>query len=129
MGIDSSQVMPRLTTPENDIYCTCSVSPSFSTGTVAKRTLLTDDYRTMRNENNKSCEKYRRKKREKEAHLEEELKVLETRNAELNISVRVMEGIVKDLRDKCITDISQGSHKRKRDDSDDLGSNKYKTQN
>jgi len=154
--IDSSQVMPRLTTPENDLYCTfsesisstsasplsptsltfdeattssCSVSPSLATGTIAKRTRLTDDYRTMRNENNKSCEKYRRKKKEKEAHLEEELKVLETRNAELNINVRVMEGIVKDLRDKCITDISQGSHKRKRDDSDDLASNKYKTQN
>jgi len=85
-----------------------------------KRPILTDDYKEMRRKNNESCEKYRRKKRDKETKLEEELQVLEARNTELTINVRVMEGIVKDLRERYIREISNGGQKRKSDDCENM---------
>jgi len=91
-----------------------------------KKSILTDDYKEVRRKNNESCEKYKRKKRENENNLEKELQALEARNTELSVNVRVMEGIVKDLRERYIREICNGGKKRKSDDCEDEPSKKMK---
>jgi len=66
-----------------------------------------DEYQEMRRKNNLACENYRKRKKTKQELADEELKILEHKNEVLSMKVRQMESIIKDIRGKVITGITQ----------------------
>ena len=66
-----------------------------------------DDYDEMRRKNNLACKDYRNRKKTKQELADEELKILEQKNEILNMKVRQMESIIKDIREKVVTGITQ----------------------
>jgi len=65
------------------------------------------DYHEMRRKNNLACKFYRDRKKTKQEIADEELKTLEQKNELLNMKVRQMESIIKDIRAKVITNITE----------------------
>lgn len=65
------------------------------------------DYDEMRRKNNLACKFYRDRKKTKQEIADEELKTLEQKNELLNMKVRQMESIIKDIRAKVITTITE----------------------
>jgi len=87
-----------------------------------------NEYAEMRRKNNEACKNYRQRKKTKQELAEEELNALQQENDLLNMKVRQMESIIKDLRAKVITDITQprGIRRQREGDrgSDDQTENK-----
>merc|ERR1712106_1237418 len=79
-----------------------SLSPPSSSSSA-----MPDDYSEMRRKNNIACEHYRNRRKTKQQLADEELKSLEEKNEMLNMRVRTMESIIKDLRAKVITNITE----------------------
>merc|ERR1711892_868721 len=92
-----------------------SLSPPSSSSSA-----ILDDYSEMRRKNNIACEHYRNRRKTKQQLADEELTSLEEKNEMLNMRVRTMEGIIKDLRAKVITNITEPRMlKRARNREDD----------
>jgi len=101
-----------------------SASPSSSSSSLSppssSSSAMPDDYSEMRRKNNIACEHYRNRRKTKQELADEELKSLEEKNEMLNMRVRTMESIIKDLRAKVITNITEPRMlKRGRNSEDD----------
>jgi len=95
-------------------------SPSSSLSSLASPPSTADAYVEMRRKNNEACTKYRQRRKTKQDMAEEELKALKDENDLLNMKVRQMESIIRDLRANVITSITQPRVvKRDRDCDDD----------
>merc|ERR1712106_600958 len=79
-----------------------SLSPPSSSSSA-----MPDDYSEMRRKNNIACEHYQNRRKTKQQLADEEFKSLEEKNEMLNMRVRTMESIIKDLRAKVITNITE----------------------
>merc|ERR1712106_813448 len=100
-----------------------SLSPPSSSSSA-----MPDDYSEMRRKNNIACEHYRNRRKTKQQLADEELKSLEEKNEMLNMRVRTMESIIKDLRAKVMTNITEPRMlkrgRNREDDDNDQPENK-----
>eukprot|EP00092_Neocalanus_flemingeri_P085200 GFUD01107183.1.p1 GENE.GFUD01107183.1~~GFUD01107183.1.p1 ORF type:complete len:404 (+),score=99.60 GFUD01107183.1:75-1286(+) len=74
---------------------------------MSNTTTVLDNYAEMRRKNNLACKLYRGMKKTKQELADEELEQLKEKNEVLNMKVRQMESIIKDIREKVITGITQ----------------------
>merc|ERR1719318_1008319 len=98
-------------------------SPS-SLSTLSSPPCTEDGYIEMRRKNNEACRNYRERKKTKQELADEELKELQLKNDLLNQKVKHMESIIKGIRAKVITNITE-PRVRKRERSSDLDDNGY----
>jgi len=129
-GLTSSQLLDNslpilsesISSPSQTSISSPYLSPSASSSSPCPSISSTtptglDDYQEMRRKNNMACENYRKRKKTKQEVADEELKMLEQKNEVLSMKVRQMESIIKDIRGKVITGITQPSGmKRKGED-------------
>merc|ERR1712106_623390 len=109
-----------------------SASPSLSSSSLfppsSSSSAMPDDYSEMRRKNNIACEHYRNRRKTKQQLADEELKSLEEKNEMLSMRVRTMESIIKDLRAKVITNITEPRMlkrgRNREDDDNDQPENK-----
>jgi len=132
IGINLLPVAPILDTnsptPSPIIQSPSSPSPSSSSSHSSRASssspsstspmLPITDYHEMRRKNNLACKFYRDRKKTKQEIADEELKTLEQKNELLNMKVRQMESIIKDIRAKVITNITE-PRGMKRESGDD----------
>merc|ERR1719228_1902262 len=98
-------------------------SPS-SLSTLSSPPCTKDEYIEMRRKNNEACKHYRQRRKTKQELADEELKELQQTNELLNKKVKHMESIIKDIRAKVITNITQ-PRVMKRERNSDLDDNGY----
>jgi len=96
----SSSMLSPASSSSAGLFSPC---PSVSSSTPSGM----DEYQEMRRKNNLACENYRKRKKTKQELADEELKILEHKNEVLSMKVRQMESIIKDIRGKVITGITQ----------------------
>merc|ERR1711915_448356 len=94
---DASVSPLHLVSPNATSSSLSSPSPSLHTN---------QEYLEMRRKNNKACEEYRKRKKSKQEQLNDELKELEKKNQLLQMKMRSMESMIKELRSKVITEIT-----------------------
>jgi len=85
------------------------VSPNATSSSLSSPSPLlhtNEEYLEMRRKNNKACEEYRKRKKTKQEQLNDELEELEKKNQLLQMKVRSMESMIKELRSKVITGIT-----------------------
>merc|ERR1712151_530297 len=85
---------------------TALLLPSTSLASPSSSYSPDNEYAEMRRRNNEACKNYRQRKKTKQELADEELNALQQENDLLNMKVRQMESIIKDLRAKVITDIT-----------------------
>jgi len=121
-GNVSTVISQNNSVPFTSTISSAQNSTESSTSTNSLREyVLTNNYFEHRRRNNEACKKCRQKKKEKEAEQKKELKLLEERNRELKMKVKVMTEIVEDIRSETLTNISNSAQKRKSDESPDFG--------
>jgi len=94
---DASVSPSHLVSPNATSSSLSSPSPSLHTN---------QEYLEMRRKNNKACEEYRKRKKSKQEQLNDELEELEKKNQLLQMKMRSMESMIKELRSKVITEIT-----------------------
>jgi len=115
--INESSVLLTPPSPISSSSANIPISPSSSSS--SSFSPVTDDYRLMRDKNNKASKEYRERKKTKQQLADEELEKLEKENEILNMKVKQMEIMNNALRERVITNISQPFKRRANTDDDD----------
>jgi len=113
-----SPIIQSPSSPSSSSSSSLSSRASSSSPSSTSPILPITDYHEMRRKNNLACKFYRDRKKTKQEIADEELKTLEQKNELLNMKVRQMESIIKDIRAKVITNITE-PRGMKRESGDD----------